>query len=38
MLTEGIFEITLILATFLSSLVAGLLFVFAVVVLIINNL
>ena len=32
MLTEGIFQITLILATFLSSLVAGLLFVFAIVV------
>jgi uncharacterized membrane protein len=29
---EGIFQITLILATFLSSLVAGLLFVFAIVV------
>lgn len=32
MLTEGIFQITLIVATFLASLVAGLLFVFAVVV------
>jgi len=32
MLTEGIFQIVLILATFLSSLVAGLLFVFAIVV------
>jgi uncharacterized membrane protein len=32
MLTEGIFQIALILATFLSSLVAGLLFVFAIVV------
>ena len=32
MLTEGIFQITLIFATFLSSLVAGLLFVFAIVV------
>ena len=32
MLTEGIFQITLILATFLTSLVAGLLFVFAIVV------
>jgi uncharacterized membrane protein len=32
MLTAGIFEIALILATFLSSLVAGLLFVFAIVV------
>ena len=32
MLIEVIFQITLILATFLSSLVAGLLFVFAIVV------
>lgn len=32
MLTQGIFQIALILATFLSSLVAGLLFVFAIVV------
>ena len=32
MSTEGPFEITLILATFLCSLVAGLLFVFAIVV------
>lgn len=32
MLIEGIFQSTLILATFLSSLVAGLLFVFAIVV------
>lgn len=32
MIIEGIFQITLILATFLSSLVAGLLFVFAIVV------
>ena len=32
MSTQGIFQITLILATFLSSLVAGLLFVFALVV------
>jgi uncharacterized membrane protein len=32
MSTEGIFQIALILATFLSSLVAGLLFVFAIVV------
>ena len=32
MLTEGIFQMALILATFLSSLVAGLLFVFAIVV------
>ena len=32
MLTEGFFQLTLILATFLSSLVAGLLFVFAIVV------
>ena len=30
MLTEGIFQIALILATFLSSLVAGLLFVFLI--------
>jgi len=32
MIIDGIFQITLILATFLSSLVAGLLFVFAIVV------
>ena len=32
MLTDGIFQIALILATFLCSLVAGLLFVFALVV------
>ncbi len=32
MLIEGVFQITLILATFLSSLVAGLLFVFAIVI------
>lgn len=32
MIIEGIFQITLILATFFSSLVAGLLFVFAIVV------
>ncbi len=32
MLTEGIFQIALILAAFLTSLVAGLLFVFAIVV------
>lgn len=32
MLTEGIFQIALILAAFLSSLVAGLLFVFAIVI------
>jgi uncharacterized membrane protein len=32
MFIEGIFQITLILATFLSALVAGLLFIFAIVV------
>jgi uncharacterized membrane protein len=32
MFIEGIFQITLIIATFLSALVAGLLFVFAIVV------
>lgn len=32
MIIDGIFQVTLILATFLSSLVAGLLFIFAIVV------
>ena len=32
MLIEGIFQITLVTATFLTSLVAGLLFIFAIVV------